>query len=77
MAFFNAGGVRLYLGVAEKPEFDRTSILYFRVADIRAAERELEARGVRFTVRAHKTHEDASHELWLAFFGDSEGIRWP
>ncbi len=29
MAFFDCGGVRLYLAKAEKPEFDRTSIIYY------------------------------------------------
>lgn len=73
MAFLEADGVRLYLGVAEKPEFDRTSVLYFRVPDIQAVQQALEARCVRFTAPAHKVHEDASKALWLAFFPDSEG----
>ncbi len=45
MAFFDCGGVRLYLARADKPDLG-TSILYYRVADIRAAASELEARGV-------------------------------
>jgi len=73
MAFLDAEGVRLYLGMPEKPEFDRSSILYFRVPDIQAAQRALEERGVRFAAPAHKVHEDASRALWLAFFPDSEG----
>lgn len=73
MAFFDAGGIRLYLAGAEKPEFDRTSVLYFRVADIASTARELEARGVEFAAPPHKVHEDASKALWLSFFRDSEG----
>lgn len=71
MAFFDCGGVRLYLAKAEKPELG-TSILYYRVPDIRAAAAELEARGVSLEAQPAKVHEDARHELWLAFFKDSE-----
>lgn len=73
MAFFECGGVRLYLATASTPEADRTSILYYRVADIRAAASALEARGVALLQPPAKVHEDARHELWLAFFNDSEG----
>ena len=71
MAFFDCGGVRLYLARADKPELG-TSILYYRVADIRAAAAALEARGVAFLQPPAKVHEDARHELWLGFFKDSE-----
>jgi methylmalonyl-CoA/ethylmalonyl-CoA epimerase len=73
MAFFDCGGVRLYLAKAEKPEFDHTSILYYRVGDIREAARLLESRGVAFITQPHLVHQDARHELWLADFRDSEG----
>src|SRR5438067_11939254 len=49
MSFFDCGGIRLMLGVAEKPEFDHaSSILYFRVDDIARAHGELAAKGVAF-----------------------------
>jgi methylmalonyl-CoA/ethylmalonyl-CoA epimerase len=73
MAFFDCGGVRLYLTRPEKPEFAQTSILYYRVAGIEAAARALEARGVRFAEGPRKVHQDERHELWLASFQDSEG----
>ena len=73
MAFFDCGGVRLYLSTAGKPELDRTSILYYRVADIHAAAAALEGRGVAFLQRPAMVHQDARHELWLADFKDSEG----
>ena len=73
MAFFDCGGVRLYLAKAEKPELDHTSILYYRVPDIRAAAGELERRGVTFLTAPHRVHQDERHELWLADFRDSEG----
>jgi catechol 2,3-dioxygenase-like lactoylglutathione lyase family enzyme len=71
MAFFDCGGVRLYLARADKPGLG-TSILYYRVADIRAAAAVLEARGVVFLQQPARVHEDARYELWLAFFKDSE-----
>jgi catechol 2,3-dioxygenase-like lactoylglutathione lyase family enzyme len=72
MGFFDAGGVRLYLAIPEKPEFAGTSILYYRVSDILEAARTLEARGVVFREKPHLVHQDARHELWLGFFEDSE-----
>lgn len=71
MAFFDCGGVRLYLARADKPDLG-TSVLYYRAADIRAAASALETRGVTFLQQPAKVHEDARHELWLAFFKDSE-----
>ncbi len=73
MAFFDCGGIRLYLGVAEKPEFDRTSILYYRVPSIHEAVAVLQGRGVEFLQQPRKVHEDSRHELWLVGFRDSEG----
>jgi predicted enzyme related to lactoylglutathione lyase len=49
MAFFDLAGLRLMLGEPEGSEHDRPgSCLYFRVADIERAHRELAARGVAF-----------------------------
>jgi catechol 2,3-dioxygenase-like lactoylglutathione lyase family enzyme len=73
MAFFDCGGVRLYLGVPERAEFAAAATLYFRVADIGAAHQELSGRGVPFIDEPHLTHDDGSTQLWLAFFRDSEG----
>ena len=73
LAFFDCGGIRLMLGVPEKPEFDHpTSILYFEVEDIRAAGAALGARGVRFENDPHKIAELERHDVWLAEFRDSE-----
>jgi predicted enzyme related to lactoylglutathione lyase len=73
LAFFDCGGVRLMLSKAERPEFDRTSIIYYRVPDVGAAAAELERRGVAFEGKPHVVHRDERHELWMAFFRDSEG----
>ena len=73
LAFFNCGGVRLMLDVAEKPEFDHpSSILYFRVPDIHAAHRQLLDGGVRFEDAPHLIARMPDHDLWMTFFHDSE-----
>jgi methylmalonyl-CoA/ethylmalonyl-CoA epimerase len=73
LAFFDCGGVRLMLDVAEKPEFDHpSSILYFTVPDIGAAHRQMLASGVRFEDEPHVIARMPSHDLWMTFFRDSE-----
>jgi catechol 2,3-dioxygenase-like lactoylglutathione lyase family enzyme len=74
LAFFDCGGVRLMLDVPETPEFERhASIIYYRVPDIDAAYALLKPRGVAFTGEPHLIHKAADHDLWMAFFKDSEG----
>lgn len=75
MAFFDCGGLRLYLqggpkGEGAKPE----SILYFRVAEIHAAHEAMQAKGVSFLNAPHRVHqhEDGTEE-WMAFFVDPDG----
>jgi methylmalonyl-CoA/ethylmalonyl-CoA epimerase len=73
LAFFDARGVRLMLGVAEKPEFDHpASVLYYKVPDIDAAHRTLTDRGVAFLDEPHLIAKMPDHELWMTFFHDSE-----
>lgn len=73
MAFFDAGGVRLMLGKAEKPEFDHPpSILYYKVADIGGAHERLESRGVRVEHEPRLVAPMPDHDLWLSFYQDSE-----
>lgn len=73
MAFFDCDGIRLMLSLPEPEEFDHPpSTLYFSVADIEAAHRELTARGVRFVEAPHFVADLGTHELWLAFFRDPE-----
>jgi len=74
LAFFDCDGVRLMISKPEKPEFDRPgSILYFKMRDIDAAHSDLVARGVEFTDAPHLIAKLPDHELWMAFFKDSEG----
>jgi catechol 2,3-dioxygenase-like lactoylglutathione lyase family enzyme len=73
LAFFDCGGVRLFLSQQEKPA-EAESILYLRVDDIRRAHEELQARGVEFTGAPHMIHRHADGtEEWMAFFKDPEG----
>lgn len=73
MGFFDCGGVRLMLSRPEKLEFDHpSSVLYFTVPDIEGAYRQMEARGVRFEGKPHLIARMPSHDLWMAFFRDSE-----
>jgi len=74
MAFFDCDGIRLMLGLPEKPEFDHpASILYYQVGDIRAAHELLVARGVEFIEPPRLVAPLQHADLWLAFFRDSEG----
>lgn len=73
LAFFDCGGVRLMLGKAEKPEFDHpASILYYKVDDIQGVWQTLSSQGVRFEGEPHLIARMPDHELWMAFFRDSE-----
>jgi methylmalonyl-CoA/ethylmalonyl-CoA epimerase len=74
LAFFDAGGVRLMLGVPEDPKFDHpASIIYYRVADIHAAAARLRANGAALQSEPHLIAKLPDHELWMVFLEDSEG----
>jgi methylmalonyl-CoA/ethylmalonyl-CoA epimerase len=75
MAFFNCGGVRLMLSLPETSAYDHPgSILYYKVTDIEATGRALEARGVVFEKdgKPHLVAKMPDHELWIGFFKDTE-----
>ena len=74
LAFFDCGGVRLMLGVPEAPEFDHpASVLYYKVGDIHAAWKSLSEAGADLRSEPHLVARLPGHELWMAFFRDSEG----
>jgi len=74
LSFFNCNGIRLMVGRAEKPEFDHPgSVVYFKVPDIGAVYAELRQQGVSFEGEPHLIARMPDHELWMAFFHDSEG----
>ena len=77
LAFFDCGGVRLMVedrSIIDVPDLRNDSVLYFRVADIHAAQEELTRRGAVFTGAPHMIyrHPDGTEE-WLTFFNDPGG----
>lgn len=74
LAFFDCDGVRLMLSPPERPKQEPPgSVLYFKVADMEQAYADLESRGVVFEREPHLIAKMPDHELWMAFFHDSEG----
>lgn len=74
MAFFDCGGARLMLSVAEDERFDHpASVLYYRVADIEQSFAAIRERGGQAEAEPHLVAQMPDHELWMAFFRDSEG----
>jgi predicted enzyme related to lactoylglutathione lyase len=74
MAFFDCEGIRLLLGVADRPELDHpASIIYYKVDDIERVYEIFKARGVEFVVPPHLVAPMPTYDLWLADFRDSEG----
>jgi catechol 2,3-dioxygenase-like lactoylglutathione lyase family enzyme len=74
LAFFDMGGVRLYVHCVPDPEWKASSVLYFRVDEIDAAVKTLSAAGVSFVGRPHRIHRDEAtgDEEWMAFFEDPD-----
>ncbi len=73
MAFFDCGGIRLYLGKPESPNFHSSPVVYYRVGEIDAAHSALVARGVEFEGAPHIVHKTEDTELWMAGFRDPDG----
>jgi catechol 2,3-dioxygenase-like lactoylglutathione lyase family enzyme len=73
LAFFDCGGVRLFLSEAENSGAAE-SIIYFKVTDVRSAHAELTKRGVEFLGAPHMIHRHTDGtEEWMAAFKDNEG----
>ena len=74
LAFFDVGGIRLMLdAVQEKDTTERiSSLIYYKVADLSAAYETLLSRGVVFEHKPHLIAKMPDHDLWMAFFRDSE-----
>jgi predicted enzyme related to lactoylglutathione lyase len=71
LAFFDCGGVRLFLSEGTAgPE----SILYFKVEDVHAAAATLAGRGAEINSAPHMIHKHGDGtEEWMAFFNDPDG----
>ncbi len=74
MLFFQLEGLRLMVGLSEKPDQAiGGSILYFNAPDIDALGPVLEAKGVAFHGPAHTLQSTATHDLKLRSFEDPDG----
>lgn len=73
MAFFDVGGVRLYLGVPEDERFRSRPVVYYRVADVDEAFAAVTGRGATPLSSPHLVHRDGGTELWMAFVSDPDG----
>ena len=72
LAFFDLDGTRLYLHRKDEDEWEPGSILYFTVDDLDAVYADLKGKGVDFRDAPHLIAKMPDHELWMAFFHDSE-----
>lgn len=74
LALFQVQETRLLIEIPEVPEFDHPgSVIYFDVADIEEAVRELEHRGVVFDDVPHHIGDLGDAAVWMTFFHDPEG----
>ena len=72
MAFFDCGGVRLYIGEPETEEYRTRGMIYFSVPDLDEAYATLSERGVSFLDEPHVVHRDDHSEIRMAFFRDPD-----
>jgi methylmalonyl-CoA/ethylmalonyl-CoA epimerase len=50
-----------------------SSVIYYKVTDLRGAVTTLSGRGIRFEAEPHLMAKMPDHELWMAFFRDPDG----
>ena len=74
MAFFDAGGVRLYLGRTEDERYVSRPTIYYRVDDLDTSWAEITARGAKEISGPQRVHRDGVIELWMAFVADPDDI---
>ena len=72
LVFFDCHGLRLLLDQQGPDGPKLGSLVYFRVADIVLARRELEGRGVAFSDQIHMIAPMEDHDLWMTFFNDPD-----
>jgi predicted enzyme related to lactoylglutathione lyase len=73
MAFFDCGGVRLYLSADQSDEFPSNPLIYYQVADINEAYKAITAHGIEVLREPHVVHRTENYELWMTGFHDPEG----
>jgi methylmalonyl-CoA/ethylmalonyl-CoA epimerase len=73
LAFFQCGDVRLMLDIPEDERFaGQASVIYYKVDDIESAYAAIKERGAEVEGEPHMIAKMPDHELWMAFFKDSE-----
>jgi methylmalonyl-CoA/ethylmalonyl-CoA epimerase len=73
MAFFECGGVRVMLGLAEQPVTPAGTILYYKVGDLHAVHAALTGQAVIFLQPPHLVAKMPEHDLWMAFLRYPDG----
>jgi catechol 2,3-dioxygenase-like lactoylglutathione lyase family enzyme len=73
MAFFNCGGVRLYLGKSEDESNRSSPMIYYIVDGIEEACDLLRDGGTPLSVDPHIVHRTDEMELWMASVADPDG----
>lgn len=75
LSFFDCAGVRLMLSPPEagKAVEPGQGAIYFRVADLSLAVRDLKAKGIELVSEPHLTAPMPDHDLWMAFVRDPDG----
>jgi predicted enzyme related to lactoylglutathione lyase len=73
MAFFDCGGVRLYLSADQSDEFPSNPLIYYTVSDLDKAYKTISQAGIEFKREPHIVHRTDTYELWMAGFHDPEG----
>ena len=73
IAFFDAGGVRLYLAKVPQADFQGRATIYFWVDDVGGGLELLESRGATVRERPNIVHRDEAYDLWMAFVTDLDG----
>ena len=74
LTFFDCAGVRLLLEkTLDAGDVARSSVIYFRCADIGVAVGELRGRGVAFDGVPQLIARMDDHDLWMCFFRDPDG----
>jgi methylmalonyl-CoA/ethylmalonyl-CoA epimerase len=73
LGFFDCDGVRLLLDASAGSQTGNySSIIYFRVPDLKASYADLSARGVAFEGEPQLVAKMPDRELWMAFFRDPD-----
>lgn len=73
LAFFDCAGTRLMLGVDERTQHPRASVLYYAVPDVRAEHAGMVERGAVVEREPHVIAQVAGVDVWMAFYTDTEG----